>query len=324
MAALLQCDHDAMTTVAPASLVRTWLDHLAVERGSARNTLLAYRRDLDRYVIFLGARGIVDLTSVTAPDVAAYLVELRSGTESHKPLAVSSAARMLSAVRGLHRFGVREGVLDEDVAIDVLPPAPVRSLPKSLTYEDVEALLNAAAEAPRVEVGLRDRALTELLYATGCRISEVCDLDLDELRLTDEGASVLVRGKGGKERVVPVGEAAVDALRGWIHGGRPTLVGAGRGTPALFVNVRGGRLSRQSAWAVLQAAAERANVTAHISPHVLRHSFATHLLDGGADVRVVQELLGHASVATTQLYTLVTIDGLREVYVAAHPRALHA
>jgi integrase/recombinase XerD len=316
--------------------VRAFLDHLAVERGSARNTLLAYGRDLQRYVEHLTEIGRTDLDTVTEDDVTGYVARLRAGDERHPPLAESSSARALAAVRGLHRFVAEEGLASADVAAQVRPPTPPRRLPKALPLDQVEALLDAAALAPRVEVGLRDRALLELLYATGARISEAVVLDLDDLPdelrtgvlppATTAAArrrSVPLRltGKGGKSRLVPVGRMAQEHLSAYLTRGRPALVEAGAGSAALFVGARGGRLSRQSAWNVLQAAADRAGVAAAVSPHVLRHSFATHLLEGGADVRVVQELLGHASVTTTQVYTLVTVDSLREVYALAHPRA---
>jgi integrase/recombinase XerD len=288
-----------------------------VERGLSANTLASYRRDLRRYVAALADAGVTDLASVSEQTVAEFLASMRRGDAGRSPLSAASAARTIVAVRGLHRFALREGRVAIDTAAAVKPPVPARRLPKALPVEDVAALIAAAAEeTPR---GLRDRALLELLYATGARISEAVGLDLDDIDAAD--AAVLLRGKGDKDRVVPVGRMALAALSDYLVRGRPALVGAGRGTPALFVNSRGGRLSRQSAWTVLRRAAERAGVTAAVSPHTLRHSFATHLLDGGADVRVVQELLGHASVTTTQLYTLVTVDRLREVYATAHPRA---
>jgi integrase/recombinase XerD len=300
-----------------ARTVQAYLDHLAVERGLSANTLASYRRDLRRYVAALADAGVTDLASVSEQTVAEFLASMRRGDAGRSPLSAASAARTIVAVRGLHRFALREGRVAIDTAAAVKPPVPARRLPKALPVEDVAALIAAAAEeTPR---GLRDRALLELLYATGARISEAVGLDLDDIDAAD--AAVLLRGKGDKDRVVPVGRMALAALSDYLVRGRPALVGAGRGTPALFVNSRGGRLSRQSAWTVLRRAAERAGVTAAVSPHTLRHSFATHLLDGGADVRVVQELLGHASVTTTQLYTLVTVDRLREVYATAHPRA---
>ncbi len=298
--------------------VRGYLDHLAVERGLSANTLSAYRRDLRRYAGFLTDRGAGSLDVVQEADVAAFLRGLRDGDPSAPALSAGSAARTLVAVRGLHRFAVREGWTEVDPSRDVRPPAPPRRLPKAITVEQVAAILDAAGASGTARA-LRDRALLELLYGTGARISEAVGLDVDDLDLADR--SVRYAGKGGKERMVPLGGYAARAVDGYLVRGRPTLATAGRGTPALFLNARGSRLSRQSAWTVLRDAAERAGVAAPVSPHTLRHSFATHLLDGGADVRVVQELLGHASVATTQVYTLVTVDRLREVYATAHPRA---
>jgi integrase/recombinase XerD len=243
---------------------------------------------------------------------------LREGDDEHRPLGSSSVARTVVAVRGFHKFTHREGLTPDDPARDVRPPALPRRLPKALPVADVERILEAAGTGG-TPLALRDRALLELLYGTGARISEAVGLDVDDIDL--DAGTVLLRGKGGKERVVPVGSYACEAVAAYQVRARPALASAGRGTPALFLNARGGRLSRQSAWTVLRNAAERAQVRAEVSPHTLRHSFATHLLDGGADVRVVQELLGHASVTTTQVYTLVTVDKLREVYAATHPRA---
>lgn len=297
--------------------VEVYLDHLAVERGLAANTLSSYRRDLARWTSWLAAAGRSRLSEVREADVAAFLAALRSGDETHPALSAASAGRAVVAVRGLHRFALREGWTTVDPAREVRPPVPARRLPKAITVSQVEALLAAPdAETP---LGLRDRALLELLYGTGARISEAIGLDVDDL----DRAAGLVRldGKGGKQRVVPVGSYAGRAVEAYLVRSRPTLAAGGRGTPALFLNARGGRLSRQSAWTVLRAAAVRAGIQDAVSPHTLRHCFATHLLDGGADVRVVQELLGHASVTTTQVYTLVTVDRLREVYATAHPRA---
>jgi integrase/recombinase XerD len=301
--------------------VDSYLDHLAVERGAARNTLGSYRRDLERYTQFLADRELTDIDRIREQDVSDFVIALRSGDPNRElpPLAASSAARALIAVRGFHRFAAAEGMTAVDVARDVRPPSPAKRLPKSLPVNEVLALLEAVggsgpADGPRA---VRDRALLELLYSTGARISEAVGLDVDDV--DTETRSVLLRGKGGKQRVVPVGRPAVESLDAYLIRGRPAL--ASRGTPALFLNVRGGRLSRQSAWKVLQTAADAAGISSAVSPHTLRHSFATHLLDGGADVRVVQELLGHASVTTTQIYTLVTVGALREVWAGAHPRA---
>ena len=322
-----------MTTFAPHSApvlptaldtqVQGYLDHLAIERGVAANTLLSYRRDLRRYTEHLAGRGIADMRDVTETDVSDFLVELRRGDPDSGavPLSAVSAARALIAVRGLHRFAAAEGIIDLDVARAVKPPTPTRRLPKSLSLDDVLALLDGAGgDAPTDgPLTLRNRALLELLYSTGARISAAVGLDVDDLDPQDR--SVLLRGKGGKQRLVPVGRPAIAALDAYLVRGRPDLACRGRGLAAIFLNARGGRLSRQSAWQVLQDSAERAGISAAVSPHTLRHSFATHLLDGGADVRVVQELLGHASVTTTQIYTLVTVTALREVWAGAHPRA---
>ncbi len=298
--------------------MRTYLDHLSVERGLAANTLTSYRRDLRRYQEYLAEVGIEDLAAISEATVSGFLVRLREGSEGHPALSSTSAARTVVAVRGFHKFAVADGLATVDPASGVKPPAPAKRLPKALPLTEVEAILEAAG-SPGTTLALRDRALLEVLYGTGARISEAVGLDVDDLDMVD--GTVLLRGKGSKERLVPVGSYARAAVDDYLVRGRPELVAAGKGTPALFLNARGGRLSRQSAWAVLVKAAERAGVTRDVSPHTLRHSFATHLLDGGADVRVVQELLGHASVTTTQVYTLVTVDNLREVFATAHPRA---
>lgn len=306
-----------------AAQLQGYLDHLMIERGVATNTVNSYRRDLRRYAEYLTARGVDDLADVREIDVSEFLTALRCGDPDAgaSVLSAVSAARALIAVRGLHRFAVAEGLAEDDVARAVKPPTLNRRLPKSLTVDEVVTLLEAAggdgaADGP---LALRNRALLELLYSTGSRISEAVGLDVDDI--DTRARSVLVRGKGGKQRLVPVGRPAVAAVDAYLVRGRPELGRRGRRTPAIFLNARGGRLSRQSAWQVLQDAAERAGIAAGVSPHTLRHSFATHLLDGGADVRVVQELLGHASVTTTQIYTLVTVHALREVWAGAHPRA---
>ncbi|HEV7472038.1 MAG TPA: site-specific tyrosine recombinase XerD [Pseudonocardia sp.] len=294
--------------------VDAFLAHLAVERGSSVNTLRSYTTDLQRYRDHLRARGIAELAVVRERDVSDFVVALRSG---ETPLAASSAARALAAVRGLHRFAARDGLVPVDVAHAVSPPALPKRLPKALTIDQVDQLLaGCPGEGP---VPLRDRALLELLYSTGARISEAVGIDLDDLDVTSR--TVLLRGKGGKQRIVPVGRPALEAVDAYRVRSRPDLAARGRGTPALLLNARGARLSRQSAWHTLRSAAEVSGLGTDVSPHTLRHCFATHLLAGGADVRVVQELLGHASVTTTQVYTHVTVDALREVYATAHPRA---
>jgi integrase/recombinase XerD len=256
-----------------------------------------------------------DLAAVRAAHVTGHLAALRADG-----LAAASAARAMSAVRGLHRFAAREGLVAADVAAEVRPPAPPKRLPKALDVEQITRLLAVRDDTP---LALRDKALLEFLYGTGARISEAVGADIDDLDLAT--ASAVLHGKGGRTRLVPVGDYAKAAVGAYLVRGRPALAANGRGTPAVFLNARGGRLSRQSAWTILHRAASAAGLPVDgphaVSPHTLRHSYATHLLDGGADVRVVQELLGHASVTTTQVYTLVTVDRLREVYATAHPRA---
>jgi integrase/recombinase XerD len=298
--------------------VESYLDHLTVERGSSANTLTSYRRDLRRYVDHLTARGIGSLDAADSRVVSDFLAALREGDADHPPLSASSAARAVVAVRGLHKFAYADGQVSSDVAREVKPPTPPRRLPKAISVEEVERLLDAA-DFDQTPLSVRDRALLEVLYGTGARISEAVGLDVDDLDL--DGRTVLLRGKGGKQRLVPLGSFAAKALSAYLVRVRPELVRRGRGTPKVFLNARGGALSRQSAWTVLRSSAEKAGLTMDVSPHTLRHSFATHLMEGGADVRVVQELLGHASVTTTQIYTLVTVDQLREVYAVAHPRA---
>jgi integrase/recombinase XerD len=302
----------------PADVVEAFLHHLAVERGSATNTLRSYAVDLERYVTHLDAAGVDDLARVREEHVIGFVVVLRTPAAGRPPLAASSAARALAAVRGLHRFAVRDGLVPDDVARGVTPPTLPRRLPRTLTVDEVDQLL--AGRPGDDPAALRDRALLELLYSTGARISEAVGIDLDDLDARSR--TVLLRGKGGKQRLVPVGRPALAAVEAYRVRARPALATRGRGVPALLLNARGARLSRQSAWHALRAAAEIAGVAREVSPHTLRHCFATHLLAGGADVRVVQELLGHASVATTQIYTHVTVDTLREVYATSHPRAL--
>lgn len=302
-------------------LVDGYLRHLTIERGMAKNTLAAYRSDLARYLEFLETKDIDTPEQITELVISEFAesLKIKSG------LVASSVARVLAGIRGLHKFWLLENVTTGDPAASVKPPKSPRSLPKAITVDQIEKLLAAAGPDSANEddlaadpVRVRDRAMLELLYATGARISELINLDLDDLV---DPTLVRLFGKGSKERIVPVGGYAQRALQAYLVRTRPGLVGQGKGTPALFLNQRGGRLSRQSAWAIISEAARLAELPGEISPHTLRHSFATHLLEGGADVRVVQELLGHSSVATTQIYTLVTVDKLREIYGTAHPRA---
>ncbi len=301
-------------------LVRAYLDHLGVERGASANTLAGYRRDLARYLTHLAGRGITEPSGVTEADITGFGAALSEGADG-RPLAPASVARALVAVRGLHRFAAAEG-LGEDPAAAISPPKQAKRLPKALAQDAVQRLLDAPDTS--TVAGLRDAALLELLYGTGARISEVLDLDVDDLTaaLADPDLGLRLFGKGRKERLVPLGSYARAAVDAWLVRGRPTWAAkSARATPALLLNSQGRRLSRQSAWAIIRGHAEAAGITTEISPHTLRHSYATHLLDGGADVRVVQELLGHASVTTTQLYTLVTVEHLREVFLSSHPRA---
>jgi integrase/recombinase XerD len=295
-----------------------YLDHLAVERGLSEHTLSAYRRDLRRYVAFLTRRDMLEPGEVEEATVRSFVASLSASTHGpdDAPYRATSVARTLSAVRSFHRFLLREGVTDRDPAVGVPQPRLPRSLPRPLPVEDVRRLLEAPDEGS--PAGLRDRAILELLYGSGLRISELTGLDVDDLDL--EEGSVRVLGKGGKEREVPLGSFGRDAVGAYLTRGRPALASvATRG--AVFLNARGGRLSRQSCARLLSRYVRLAGIERRVTLHTLRHSFATHLLEGGADVRVVQELLGHASVATTQIYTLVTARHLREVYEESHPRA---
>ncbi len=295
-----------------------YLDHLAVERGLSPHSLAAYRRDLALYGEYLAARGIAGPLEAAPEDLAGFVRWVRDRrTGEGRPFATSTVARTLVAVRGLHRFLVREGLTASDPTTEITGPRAPRPLPKALPLEAVERLL--AAPVGDDPPALRDRAMLELLYGSGLRISELVDLDVDDTDLAD--GTVRCLGKGAKERQVPVGRPARRALEAWCTRGRPALGAAG---PALFVNTRGGRLTRQGAWKLVKGHAEAAGIGDEVSPHTLRHSFATHLLDNGADVRVVQELLGHANVNTTQVYTLVSRARLRAVYERAHPRAVAA
>jgi len=336
----------------PENGAKRYLQHVAIERGLSPNTRAAYTRDLHAYGEWLAANGVTDLADVEPETLARYVAEMNGAppqpdtARAHDPAAGAQTTRLspgtitrrLSTVRGMHRFLFEEGALPSFAGSGVRTPKRRRSLPKALSTDEVEALLNAAGGGDAAEtsgVQLRDRALLELLYASGARVSEIVDLDVDDL-LAVQGASdawsdpmntladggfLRVTGKGSKQRIVPYGSYAGRALAAYLVRARPAMVAAGRGTPALFVGPRGGRMSRQSVWLVIRAAAERAEITAEVSPHTLRHSFATHLLAGGADVRTVQELLGHSSVTTTQIYTQVTRETLREHYLLSHPRA---
>jgi integrase/recombinase XerD len=295
-----------------------YLDHLAVERGLAANTLAAYRRDLRRYVAFCEHRGIDGPEQVDEKTIRSFVASISASTwgDDERPYRARSVARTLSSVRSFHRFLLREGGAIRDPATAVVQPKLPRSLPHPIAVDEVARLL--AAPDAVTPVGLRDRAIFEVLYGAGLRISELVGLDVDDVDLED--GSLRVLGKGGKEREVPLGTYARDAVNAYLTRGRPVFASAAS-RAALFLNQRGGRITRQSCSRLLAMNAGRAGIDQRVTLHTLRHSFATHLLEGGADVRVVQELLGHASVATTQIYTLVTKDHLREVYYTSHPRA---
>jgi len=300
--------------------VDSYLRHLTIERGMAKNTLLAYKRDLGSYIRYLEDLGLDSPSQVQENNVRDFAQQL----VTNKLMVATSVARTLAAVRGLHKFLLFEGTVETDVAATVKPPKAPRRLPKAISIQEVERLLRASGPEPDDVSGatdlirVRDRAILELLYATGARVSEVVNIDLDDLI---DPEIIRLFGKGSKERIVPVGRYAQAALQAYLVRVRPSLAMLSKGTPALFLNQRGSRLSRQSIWQIISDAASSAKLEHEVSPHTFRHSFATHLLEGGADVRVVQELLGHASVATTQIYTLVTVDALREIYATAHPRA---
>jgi integrase/recombinase XerD len=305
------------TSTGPTGVDRAidgFLRHITIERGLSANTVAAYRRDLGRYAEWLRSCDIDDVAAVGEADISAFTQAARTVGEAE--LSASSIARILSSVRSFHRYLAEEGLVDTDAAREVKPPKLALRLPKAISIEQMDRLLNATGgDDP---VSLRDRALLELLYATGARISEVVDLNVDDVQ---DGDIVRVTGKGSKQRIVPVGRYARAALDAYLVRVRPVYAVRGPSTPALFLGIRGQRLSRQGAWLVIQSAADRAKLETHISPHTFRHSFATHLLQGGADVRVVQDLLGHSSVTTTQLYTHVTADTLIDMYQTAHPRA---
>lgn len=290
-----------------------YLRHVTIERGLSEHTIAAYRRDLGGYTEWLAADGITDTSAVTAAVIDRFIAERASAEPAP---ASSSLARLQSSVRGWHRFLAREGIEIDDPSGRLRPPKAPRRLPKALTIDQVERLLGAPS--PEDPIGVRDRALLELLYATGARVSEAIGLDVDDLA---HGDVLRLRGKGSKERIVPIGSFARAAVDAYLTRVRPALAAKGRASARLFLGARGAPLSRQSAWLVIRAAAEKAQITSEVSPHTLRHSFATHLLQGGADVRVVQELLGHSSVATTQIYTHVSVDTLRDIYATSHPRA---
>lgn len=292
--------------------VEIFLNHCAVERGLSKNTIAAYRRDLDKFILFLEGQNLT-ISQATTMQISEF-----NGFLRQSQLSESSIARHIVAVRSLYAFLSKDQGI-ENVAKDVNPPKIPKRLPKALSIGDIELMIAAYGEDL---AGIRNRALIETLYATGARVTEIIQLNIGDISRTEgDTVTVKVRGKGGKERLVPMGKFAQHALDQYLTRARPSMARNSQ-SDALFINEKqGSRLTRQSAWQIVMKAAEKAGIERDISPHALRHSFATHLLDGGADIRVVQELLGHSSVTTTQIYTLVTIDKLRESYASAHPRS---
>jgi integrase/recombinase XerD len=294
------------------SPLESYLRHLTLERGLSKNTLSAYRNDLEKYFRFLEHRSL-EPQRASSNDVEDFSIAVAS------ELSASSRARLMASLRGYHKYLVMENLRTDDPTKRIRAPKLALRLPKALSQLEVMQLIEASGPSPDDEsadyLRLRNRAIVELMYSTGARVSEIVGLDLDEV---DDSGLMRVRGKGSKERLVPVGSYAKAALDAYLVRSRPVLADKGS-AKAVFLNQRGSRLSRQSIWEIIQKAAQ--GLDKEVSPHSLRHSFATHLLEGGADVRVVQELLGHASVTTTQIYTMVSVDTLREVYLASHPRA---
>jgi integrase/recombinase XerD len=296
-------------------LQNTYFNFLIVEKGLYKNTIAAYKRDLNRFDQYL-ALANKELKSITTEDLPLYLAWLRGLNNTDFSMGESSIARNVVAIRNFYDFLSREHGF-ANIASDIHPPKIPKRLPKALTLANIDSFLKVT----RVDkFAKRDRALLELLYATGGRVSEIISLKVDDLQLSVDHTSVRLTGKGGKQRVVPVGKFAQDALNDYLNNSRKDLLKL-QSNKFLFLNGRGGALTRQSAWKIVVTQAKTAGITEELSPHSLRHSFATHLLDGGADIRVVQELLGHSSVTTTQIYTLITIDKLRESYASAHPRS---
>jgi integrase/recombinase XerD len=299
---------------------KSFIDHLTIERGLSPNSISAYSRDLDRFVIYLSSQKL-DFQSLASENLTEFEIALKE-----QGLALSSINRGVSALKTFYKYLSQEyGVTNPttELTANRLP----RKLPKALTIQEIEALLNSTERVGDL-TALRDRAILEVLYGTGARVSEVVGINLNDLgksMLTgDEVTTLKLRGKGSKERIVPLGRFAKEAIENYLVRLRPSYLEKSKSTKAasaLFLNSRGSRLSRQSAWQIVTDAAESTGLSGKVSPHVFRHSYATHLLDGGADIRVVQELLGHSSVTTTQIYTLITIDKVREAYASAHPRA---
>jgi integrase/recombinase XerD len=307
-----------MVTQAPNfdTAATSFLNHLQIERGLAANSIAAYRRDLEKFRLFLGSK---ELTKVTPEVITSFEASLRQSN-----LSIPTINRADSTLRSFFKHLQQEYEI-ADPTLEIAASKSVRRLPKALTYDQIMSMINAALREGD-PITLRDQAMLELLYSSGARVSELIGINMNDLSTvsSDDGeiTTLKLRGKGSKERIVPLGSFATTAIENYCIRVRPGLLAKNpKNNPALFLNSRGGRISRQSAWQMVLDAATAAGVTEHVSPHVFRHSYATHLLDGGADIRVVQELLGHASVTTTQIYTLITIDKVRESYSMAHPRA---
>jgi integrase/recombinase XerD len=294
----------------------SFLNHLQIERGLAANSIAAYRRDLTKFANFLGSKPLTDVDPQTITEFETTLREAK--------LSVASINRVDSTLRSFFKHLQQEYGF-ADPTLEISPKKSARRLPKALTIAQIVSMIDSALRDGQ-PITVRDQAMLELLYSSGARVSELIGINLNDVSTieTDDGiiTTLKLRGKGSKERIVPLGSFAAKAIENYMVRIRPDLAAkSSKATSALFLNSRGSRISRQSAWQMVLDAAEAAGVTEHVSPHVFRHSYATHLLDGGADIRVVQELLGHASVTTTQIYTLITIDKVRESYSMAHPRA---
>lgn len=300
-----------------ATAASAFIAYVTVERGLSSNTVAAYRRDLERFQRWCDLVGLTTVESVTSQSLGTFHAWCRD--VDGEALSAASVARITSCVRGLFMWLAREGHITSDVSTDLTDIARANRLPKALSVEEVGRLIECAAVAETPFLALRNVALVEFLYASGARISEVVGADVDDVDLEDRSA--VVTGKGSKQRRVPLGDIACQAIDAWLVRGRPALAHVGTGSPKLFLTAHGSPMSRQAGFAVIRDAANRAGIAAAVGPHTLRHSCATHLVEAGADVRVVQELLGHASVQTTQIYTLVTAERLREAHALAHPRA---
>lgn len=302
-------------------VAKSFLDHLQIERALSANSISAYKRDLAKFEAFLRDKSL-DLASVSEEDIVLYEVHQKGAG-----LSLASINRSTSALKTFYKYLVREHSIS-DPTTGITSNKLARKLPKALTISEMESLINSAERSSNA-TSLRDKAILEMLYGTGARVSEIVGINVSDFDKTlfesSEVVTLKLRGKGSKERIVPLGFYAKTALDNYLVRLRPQLAAKSkdsRSNNALFLNSRGTRLSRQSAWQIVIAAADACDLSGKVSPHVFRHSYATHLLDGGADIRVVQELLGHSSVTTTQIYTLITIDKVREAYVTAHPRAL--